>query len=503
MARPSRSAGALEPGARVGSYVIEALLGVGGMGAVYRARDSRLGRRVALKVVRPDREDRTGVAPEDRLLGEARAVAALRHRHIVQVYDAGVADGLTYLAMEYVEGTPLRAKIGDASVPLQTRKRWLVEIAEALAAAHRVGIVHRDVKPDNVLVDVEGAAVVLDFGLAKRVVVDAAMPTAEEPAPQTAEGRVIGTLSYMAPEQLAGGSPDPAWDQFAWGVLAYETLTGTHPRATVSMPGRTAHLTQTPKMAHEIEPALSFSEAAAVMMAMSPEPSRRFATMDKAIEAFASVEERPPPPSERPEVQSTASSDERPPKRRLLPVAIVAVLATTLGAVVVVAARRPKPAAHSPPATPASTVLNASATAPSASAPATVEIPPSASAPAPVATVARVAAAHPDDWGARCQCMHPTEGPLCPPGSQTTTFRCFCTRDHEYLSTSRGDTVIGAYLSNGQRCQGADSDGRLMTGALSHCGLECDRWKFSGEHRTKCVGVRNNGQKGVGLLSCF
>ena len=140
----------IEPGRRIGHYVVESLVGMGGMGEVYRARDTRLGRRVALKVVR-EREDKTGIAPAERLVAEARAAAALRHPNVVEVYDVGTEDGQTYVAMEYIDGKPLRDYVGDPSVPFATRKDWVLQIGEALAAAHRVGLVPRDIDRKSVV----------------------------------------------------------------------------------------------------------------------------------------------------------------------------------------------------------------------------------------------------------------------------------------------------------------------------------------------------------------
>jgi serine/threonine-protein kinase len=167
----------LSPGDRIERYVIEALLGAGGMGEVYRARDERLQRSVALKILRAESPDKPGTGPtggEARMLREARAAAALEHPNVVAVYDVGQVEsredlrGTTYLAMELIRGVPLRAYVRDTSVPIYKRVRWLREIAEALAVAHAAGLVHRDIKPENVMVRDDGRVKVLDFGIAKR-----------------------------------------------------------------------------------------------------------------------------------------------------------------------------------------------------------------------------------------------------------------------------------------------------------------------------------------------
>ncbi len=218
-----------KPGDTVERYVVDALLGAGGMGEVYEARDTRLGRKVALKLLRPDAADDA----DERMLREARAAAGFEHPNAVVVYDVGEAEGSRYIAMELIRGRSLRAFVGDASVPLARRLRWLVDAARALAAAHRSGLVHRDVKPDNVMVRDDGVVKVLDFGIARRTGrVDPSAPTEAEAAPLptlTAAGMIVGTPLYAAPEQLRSEPLDGRADQFAWGVTAYELCTGAPP----------------------------------------------------------------------------------------------------------------------------------------------------------------------------------------------------------------------------------------------------------------------------------
>ncbi len=237
----------LSKGDVVDRYIIDGPLGSGGMGEVYRARDTRLQRNVALKILRLDlspqsldSNERTG--PTDgaaRMLREARAAAALDHPNVVAIFDVGqILDegplkGTTYLAMELIKGRPLRAFVGDASVPVRQRLRWLVEVAKALGAAHEAGLVHRDVKPDNVMVRNDGAVKVLDFGIARRARNAPINPTGwtEQVATATATqaGVIVGTPLYIAPEQLRGDPLDGRADQFSWAVMAYELLTGKPP----------------------------------------------------------------------------------------------------------------------------------------------------------------------------------------------------------------------------------------------------------------------------------
>src|SRR5579883_2965896 len=164
----------LSQGERFDRYVIEDVLGEGGMARVYRAHDPRLHQRVALKVLRLDSstDPDTSVDATARVMREARAAAALDHPNAVSVFDVGEADGQLFIAMELVVGKSLRAYVGDASVSWETKLRWMLDAARALGAAHERGLVHRDVKPENVMVRADGMVKVVDFGIAKRTVVD-------------------------------------------------------------------------------------------------------------------------------------------------------------------------------------------------------------------------------------------------------------------------------------------------------------------------------------------
>ena len=205
-------------------YEIESLIGRGRMGEVYRATDTRVRRKVALKVVRPDRGNGDAVA---RLFREARSAALLAHPNTVAVHDIGEAEGIFYIVMELVTWATLVAYVGDERVPIARKLGWLVDVARALSAAHKAGVVHRDVKPSNVMVSDEGIVKLLNFGLAK--------PLA--PASfRTQQGRVLGTPKYMAPEQLAGADGDARTDLYAFGITACERLAGQHPGFALSEP---------------------------------------------------------------------------------------------------------------------------------------------------------------------------------------------------------------------------------------------------------------------------
>ncbi len=220
----------IKPGARLGPYEIQAFIGAGGMGEVYKARDARLNRTVAIKVLPAHLKD--DPQRRQRLLREAQAVAALEHPHIGVLYDIGEHAGTDFLVMEYLEGETLAKRLEKGALPLDQALRYAIEIADALDKAHRRGIVHRDVKPGNIMISKAGAKL-LDFGLAKLRLAQATAPVAGAstiPAagqPLTEDGTLLGTLQYMAPEQLEGKEADARTDIFAFGAIVYEMVTGT------------------------------------------------------------------------------------------------------------------------------------------------------------------------------------------------------------------------------------------------------------------------------------
>ena len=218
----------LSAGDQLGRYEILGPLGAGGMGEVYRARDPGLERVVALKVLPADT-----LADENaraRMLREARMAARLNHPHVCTIHEVGEADGRIYIAMELVEGRPLDAMLAGGPLTVERAVRLVTQVADALAHAHERGVVHRDLKSANVVVTPEGRAKVLDFGLAKRLLgeeLDEA--TTELGATLTVPGSVVGTLAYMAPEQLRGQAADERSDVWALGVVLHEMLGGRRP----------------------------------------------------------------------------------------------------------------------------------------------------------------------------------------------------------------------------------------------------------------------------------
>src|SRR2546427_1632480 len=212
----------------LGPYEVLGALGAGGMGEVYRARDTRLDRTVAVKILPDHLASRAEL--RERFEREARTVASLNHPHICTLHDIGHQDGTDYLVMEYLEGETLAQRLLRGPLPLEQVLQFAIEIADALDKAHRKGVTHRDLKPSNIMLTKSGTKL-LDFGLAKLKQETAPanislskLPTAQDNL--TAQGTILGTLQYMAPEQLEGKEVDACTDIFAFGVVVYEMATG-------------------------------------------------------------------------------------------------------------------------------------------------------------------------------------------------------------------------------------------------------------------------------------
>ncbi len=219
----------LLPGSRLNHYEVVAKLGEGGMGEVYRALDTTLGRHVALKLLPPDlARDPVRI---DRFRREARTVAALNHPHIVTIYsvEQDAATGAHFLTMELVEGESLDRQLRANGLPASKLLDLAGTLADALAAAHDKGIVHRDLKPGNVMMTADGRVKVLDFGLAKSNDPAWAAGAETETALRTSDGVVMGTVPYMSPEQVEGRELDARSDVFSLGVLLHEAATGSRP----------------------------------------------------------------------------------------------------------------------------------------------------------------------------------------------------------------------------------------------------------------------------------
>jgi hypothetical protein len=226
----------LSPGTKLGPYEILAPIGAGGMGEVYRARDSRLGRDVAVKVL----PDSVSADPERlrRFEQEARSIAALNHPNILAVHDIGTQDGTRYIVTELLEGETLREKLSASALPQRKSIDYSLQVATGLAAAHDKGIVHRDLKPENLFITRDGRVKILDFGLAKTRAIPAALASSSAPdatieasvgVTRTAEGVMLGTVGYMSPEQVKGEPADSRSDIFSFGAVLYESLSGRRP----------------------------------------------------------------------------------------------------------------------------------------------------------------------------------------------------------------------------------------------------------------------------------
>ncbi len=255
----------VEPGDRIGPYEIVREIGRGGMGVVYQARDTRLGRVVALKAL--PAEVSADPVLRERLRREARAAATITHPGVATVYALEEIDGRLFMSAEYVEGQSLRDVLTRAPIPADRAIGLAIEIADALGAAHAAGVVHRDLKPDNVLLTSHGRVKVVDFGIAS---VDV-----EDGPRLTMDGAILGTPAYMAPEQLAGGPVDGRTDVYAVGVLLDEMLTGRPPTARGHRPASPPALDAVITRCLQRDPAARFGSATELRWALAAAASGR------------------------------------------------------------------------------------------------------------------------------------------------------------------------------------------------------------------------------------
>jgi eukaryotic-like serine/threonine-protein kinase len=277
-----------EPGAKIGPYVVVSLLGAGGMGEVYRARDERLGRDVAIKVINAERC--TDPRALQRFNTEGRAAARLSHPNIVAVYDVGQQEGSPYLVTELVRGGTLSARMASGPMPPVRCVELAVVLADALAEAHRQGVLHRDLKPDNILLTTTGVPKISDFGLARcfdaepassKETTQAAGDRPAEPAP-TVEGMVIGTIPFMSPEQAAGRPVDFRSDQFSFGTILSQMLSGRNPFHRDSNVETLAAILRDepdPSVLESIDPAIG----TIIRRCLEKDPANRYRSTDELV----------------------------------------------------------------------------------------------------------------------------------------------------------------------------------------------------------------------------
>ncbi len=314
----------LGPGARLGAYEILSLLGAGGMGEVYKARDTRLGRTVAVKVIiAAAAEDPTMRARFER---EARAISSLDHPNICALYDVGEEGGLHYLVMQYLEGVSLNTRLAQGAIPPDEARRYAIDIARALDAAHRQGLVHRDLKPGNVMLTATGARL-LDFGLAiaRRAVPHTSSVTGGESNPTgeltafgevTGPGFLVGTPLYMAPEQLEGSRGDARSDLFSFGAVLHEMLTGRRAFGRTGGGGViTAILSVDPPPPSSLARGIPAALDRIVGRCLAKDPAARWQT---AAEVLAQLES----------VRTSEATGRRHPSRRAVAATVLATLVT-------------------------------------------------------------------------------------------------------------------------------------------------------------------------------
>ncbi len=307
-------------GRSIAHYAIVERLGQGGMGVVYKARDAHLDRFVALKVLPPE-----SIADPDRkqrFVQEAKAASALNHPNIIHIYDISSAEGVDYIAMEYVQGKTLDRLLGPKGLRLREALDYASQIADALAKAHAAGIVHRDLKPSNLMVNEDGIVKVLDFGLAKLMESAPASDstlTADAAAQLTEKGAIVGTVAYMSPEQAQGLPVDARSDIFSFGSVFYEMLTGAQPfRESSKALTLASIIQQDPKPVHELAAGMPDEVEKLVIRCLRKDPRRRWQNMSDLKVALQDLEE------ESDSGKLSGSAEAPAPARRALPIIIAA-----------------------------------------------------------------------------------------------------------------------------------------------------------------------------------
>ncbi len=276
-------------GKSISHYRIFEKLGSGGMGVVYKAEDSMLKRTVALKFLAPEMQ--RDVSARRRLIREAQSAAALDHPFICSVHEVGEAEGRDFIVMEYVDGQTLKDRLEHGPLPLKEALQIAIEVAEALEEAHENGIIHRDLKPANIMLTRKGHAKVMDFGLAKFLVTtDATADSEETLSMMTQQGAVVGTLAYMSPEQLKGGTVDARSDLFSMGIVFYEMFCGQHPfRSTTPISTGDRILHENPQPLPQINPEVPVPLQQLIEKMISKKPVDRPRNMREVLGGLRNV----------------------------------------------------------------------------------------------------------------------------------------------------------------------------------------------------------------------
>ncbi|HKR65883.1 MAG TPA: protein kinase [Thermoanaerobaculia bacterium] len=322
-------------------YRIESKLGEGGMGVVYKARDTELNRDVALKILPPEKVPEAN--RKQRFIREARAASALNHPNIVTVHDVRSVEGIDFIVMEHVDGRPLSEIIPPRGLPLPLALQYGTQMASALAAAHGAGILHRDLKPSNVMITSDGRAKILDFGLAKLTeTVDTSPDAPTVPAAITEEGVIVGTAAYMSPEQTEGQPVDARSDIFSLGIVLYEMTTGRKPftgNSRVAILHSLLH--DEPPSPRQTNAGIPLDLEKGILRCLRKDPARRFQTMSDLKAALDDL---------RAESETLVTGPARRARSRKLwsPVAIVAFVLLAAGAALVFFRRSTRSAIATP-----------------------------------------------------------------------------------------------------------------------------------------------------------